>query len=360
MCLLLILLKLQNIRLITSWQEPQQCSLGTYEEIFWSSAYLFSNSSQQQQQKNNTQVQVNMSLVTRWAQSSICTRSEEFASAMRRVFSQPVNGREREARHLFPLSGRGCTFWPATVPPITIPWCRWVVRMIECFSQPFTTESLSDRAKNADCLTMTRGKYSRGSMLSDDSFSKDRERNEKIPDFSDYCILSTALTDPHSKGDLWFTTPPDTISFSSTKERCYIPCVIVFGTFHRVPNQQPSLFGVIQHDTATMHIVAQHILHRVLFIAEFMMSFNSPNLNIPRLTNSKSTSSCKFLKAAKAIALGYLAEVLSKCKACTLPPHCTYNCGIDLLPRPTRGRLYLLMVSAPHCKGKWMDMFRRT
>lgn len=88
--------------------------------------------------------------------------------------------------------------------------------------------------------------------------------------------------------------------------------------------------------------------------------FNSPNLNILRLTDSKSTSSCKFLKAARAIALGYLAEVLSKCKACTLPPRCTYNCGIDLLPGPTRGRLYLLMVSAPHCKGEWMDMFRRT
>ena len=78
--------------------------------------------------------------------------------------------------------------------------------------------------------------------------------------------------------------------------------------------------------------------------------FYSLNLKILPLTVSKLLNSFKSLKAAKTISLGCLAEELSKC---TLPPHCSYNCGIDLLPQPTRGRLHFLMLSAPARGNEW-------
>lgn len=270
MCLLLILLKLFNISLITSWQEPQQCSVGTSggwsvqrfsDPVLTCFQTLANNNNKNNNQKKNaTQVQVNMSLVARWAQSSICACSEEYASMVRRVFSQPVNGREGErGQSSVPSLQQGLQFLAdnsATQLNTLMALSRQDDRML------LTT--LYHRVSVRHGKECTLPNNDKGKILEDHSFLK-RQREgweDTRGHFSHYCILSTALTDPHSQRDLCFHTFINRrCSFQFHKGRMLHPCVTVFVTF--VPTQQPSLFDVMQHDTTTMH-VGQYILHRVL------------------------------------------------------------------------------------------------
>ena len=123
-CKLLIVLILPNISWNTGWQAPQR-SQGTCEafrDFLTQCLLVFRFLPTTTTTKKKTEVQANMaemvSLVTRWAQSSICTHSKEFTCVMGHVLNHPANGWES-----------GPSSVPSPAGTVLCDWlCYWVLQ----------------------------------------------------------------------------------------------------------------------------------------------------------------------------------------------------------------------------------------